>query len=380
MNGMQTSWYKCSKTLTAAATLSTIAVFFALIALVSVPATASAQITPDFTSGDNSSADTSNMSLPEKYPQIEEQLDISVEPDVPKPGDEVTVTVQSYGMDLNTQLLTWKINGVEKLKGVGQKKFTFTLGDAGSVSIVQLTITTASGFQISKSLDFSPVNVDVIWQANTYTPPFYKGKALYTPEANVTFVAMPNIISGSKRVDPSNVVYTWKLNYEVQGSLSGFGRNTFDFTGPIFIRPSTIEASAYAAENAALKGSSKVTVTPENPLALVYEDNPLLGVLFNKEIGAEFPLRQNEVKVAAYPFFFSTSNKNSKVDYNWSLNTNPVGGLPSTQNNLTLRRTDSSAGQSLVSLYIGNDSKILQEAAAAFAVTYGDLNIFNPNN
>ena len=340
------------------------------------PLVVAAQITPNFTAiGGSSGGD--GMSLSEKYPQIQEQLDISVVPETPQPGDDVTISAQSYGMDLNTQLITWKVNGVEQLKGIGQRRFTFRLGLAGARTIVLLTIRTASGFEISQSFEFSPVNVDVLWQANTYTPPFYKGKALYTPESNVTLVAMPNIISNSRRVETSNVVYTWKVNQEVQGSLSGFGRNTFSYDGPIFIRAAQIEAAAYAGENPALKGKSGVTLNPENPLALLYEDNPLLGVLFNRELGSEYPLRNNEVRINAYPYFFSTTNKNAMVNYAWGLNTSPLGDLPSTQNTLTLTRNTSDSGQSVVFLYIGNDSKILQEAAASLNITYGDLNIFN---
>ncbi len=343
------------------------------LAVVLTTSAAFAQETPFFEPETASSNDFESLTLPEKYPQIQEQLDINVFPESPKPGETVTISVQTYGLDLNTQLITWKLNGTEKLKGVGQKKFTFTMGSEGTVSVVQFNVVTTSGSEITKTFRFSPVNVDVLWQANTYTPPFYKGKALYTPEANVIFVAMPNIIMNSQRVDPSNIVYTWKQNYDVQGSLSGFGKNTFNFDGPIFVRPTTIEVSAYAAKDPSLKGSGQVVVTPENPMVLLYEENPILGSLFNKSFSGTYLLNDNEVKLAAYPFYFSTTNKNSFVNYTWILNSNKLNNVPANQNNVVLKRTDSDAGSTLVSVHIGNSSKILQEAFADIRIRYDKL-------
>lgn len=329
--------------------------------------------TPIFQAETANSSDFQSLSLPEKFPQIQEQMDVTVYPEAPKPGDVVTISVQTYGIDLNTQLLVWKLNGVEKLKGIGQKKFMFTMGDESSTSVVQFSIKTNGGSEITRTFRFSPVVVDLLWQANTYTPPFYKGKALYTPESEVVFVAMPNIVSNSRRVDSRDVVYTWKQNYDVQGSLSGFGKNTFWYKGPIFIRPATIEVEAYAASNSSLKGTGATTITPTDPIALLYIDNPLLGVLFNKSSGPSYNLQKNELKVAAYPFYFSTSDKNSGVSYSWSLNSTPLINIPANQNNIVLKRTDNEAGESVISLYIENASKILQQAVADLRVTYGSV-------
>jgi hypothetical protein len=310
-----------------------------------------------------------DLTLPEAFPQIQQQLDITVTPQNPKSGDIVTINVEAYDLDLNTRLITWTLNGQQALRGIGQKKFAFNVGQAGSVTKVSLSIVTKYGSEVVRDFTFSPVDVDLLWQANTYTPPFYKGKALYTPESNVMFVAIPNIIKGGRIESAADNVYNWSVDYDAQADKSGFGRNTFDFTGPIFIRPTTVTATVYSSVDPTLKGTGKTTISPESPSALIYEDSPLLGVLFNRSISGQFTMQGNSVSVSAYPYFFTTPNKNSVVAYDWLLDSSPIT-LPSTQNSLILRRPPSGGGNSSILLDVTNETKILQAAAAAFNVLF----------
>jgi hypothetical protein len=135
---------------------------------------------------------------------------------------------------------------------VGKKEFKFTMSESGKLVTIDFEAVPTNAPVISKTWNFAPVDVDILWQANTYTPPFYKGKALFTPESNVTFIALFNIIIGGKRVDPSDVVYKWKVNRTVDGANSGFGKNSYNYTGSIILRPALIQAEVYAAakENA----------------------------------------------------------------------------------------------------------------------------------
>jgi hypothetical protein len=351
--------------------------FFLLGFLFLLPKNAFSQIeTPDFTTGSQSSVDPASLSIPAKIPGLQEQVDVSVFPENPKPGDEVTIVVNTYGIDINTNLIVWKVNNKEALKGIGQKKFVFKVGNTGTATKVDLSVFPKNGPVIEKSFSFTPIDVDILWQAKTYTPPFYKGKALYTPESEVVFTSLPNISINGTKIDPTDVVYKWKLNYDLENDVSGFGKNSYLFKGPIILRENLIESNVYAASSPEIQGTNKINLTNSYPAALVYEDSPLLGVLFNKAIKNEYGLKDNEVKLAAYPFYFSTANKNSVVNYKWNIDEASLG-IPQNQNSVIFRKVSNIKGSAGVNVTIGNESHILQQASTGFEITYDTINASN---
>jgi hypothetical protein len=359
-----------------------IMVFFLLLisTLSFAPNKSLAQETPFFgnntTAGENTVFEpgVGDPSVPftSKYPQIKEQVVSEVTPEIPKPGDEVTITTELYGdIDLNTTLIIWKINGKETQKGIGKKEFKFTMSESGKLVTIDFEAIPTNAPVISKTWNFAPVDVDILWQANTYTPPFYKGKALFTPESNVTFIALPNIIIGGKRVDPSDVVYKWKVDRTVDGANSGFGKNSYNYTGSIILRPALIQAEVYAAANNAFKGVGGFEISHIFPQALIYEDNPLYGILFNKALRNQHTIKENEVELSIIPYFFSTEGKNNSVTYKWNLNNNALA-IPEYQNSAVFRRKDDKKGSANVSITIGNPSKILQKAVTGLGLVFSE--------
>ncbi len=327
-----------------------------------------AQETPNF---NDDSVDPSTLSFPAKYPQIQEQIDVNIKPEIPRPGETVTITVEAYGTDLNVHPISWKNNGVEVLKGIGQKKFVFVMGNSGTVTNIDLTISPKNAPQIKRFYTFAPIDVDILWQADTYTPPFYKGKALYTPESVVSFTALPNILIGKEKIDPTEAVYKWTQDYEVQGDKSGFGKNTYKFTGPIILQPVSIQVEAYAATNKSIVGLNRYTLSNVYPQAVVYENNPIYGTLFNRAVNNGYLLKQREVKFSVFPYFFSTDNKNDKVAYDWALDDSPLD-IPIFENSTIFRRTDNLRGQAKISVGISEDTKALQVAGVSFLISYDD--------
>lgn len=127
-----------------------------------------------------------------------------------------------------------------KKKGVGDRKFQFTTGDLGSVSKISVS---SSAF--SKEMNIRPTGLDIVWQTKSYTPPFYKGKALYTYQSLVDFVAMPSFMTSSgAMIDPKTLVYKWTRNGSVLGDSSGYGKNVFSTSGGVLAKPLQVEVEA----------------------------------------------------------------------------------------------------------------------------------------
>lgn len=298
--------------------------------------------------------------VPEQIKEIKQQIDINVSPESPKPNDDVTITVETYGLDLNSTNIQWSINGKEKLRGNGEKRFTFNVGNAVESRVV-LNIYPKNQPTITKSFIFNPSNIDLLWQAETYTPPFYKGKALFSPESSVTMVAIPNFINGNTRANDSNVVYKWSIDREVQGDYSGYGKNTLNYTSSILSEDKTIDVEAYPSGQDSRKGVGSVDLSPKNSFVLFYEDNPTNGIMFNFSLMNQINLgKRNESKISVFPYNFSINNKSSGLEYTWYVNSEKIN-IPKTTNTVTIKRnTSEKVDIASVLVDITNPSHIMQ--------------------
>ncbi len=213
-------------------------------------------------------------------------------------------------------------------------------------------------------------NVDLLWQTNTYTPPFYKGKALYTTQSTVTVVAVPHIFTkNGTLLEPKDLVFTWKQDYKVMGSLSGFGVDSYSFKGAVLGKPTLIEVEISTPTEGS-KAKQGLTLSARSPEAIVYENDPLYGILYNKAITSSFTLPSNEVKLTASPYFFSTDviGKNN-LQYQWDINNASTAN--NTNKSIILRHGGDIAGSSNISLVISNTVDFFQKIGFNFQVNFG---------
>ncbi|HEY4508700.1 MAG TPA: hypothetical protein VJC13_00230 [Candidatus Paceibacterota bacterium] len=298
-------------------------------------------------------------------------VDVTLTPENPKPLGQAYLSLTSYGTDLNSANITWNINGKTLKTGVGEKNFSFTVGDINTTTVVDIIIKTKEGEIVNKTLNIKPSAVDLIWQAEAFVPPFYKGKTLFSHQDYITFIAIPHIISPSGSEFPTNsLIYKWKKNGTVIDYTSGFGKNTYSFTGPLISRPFTIEVEV-TTQNTDDVGYASTSVQPVDPSILFYAKNPIYGIQFQKALQGSVNLNPaKEINVVAMPYFFgSLDPTSSALTYKWAIN-----GAPINNGNLmeqVFRHVEGTSGTSNISLSIENSSKILQYASQSFALSFG---------
>src|SRR3989344_5968640 len=167
----------------------------------------------------------SNISLPS-------ELNINLVPNYPKPNSRVRLSLTMYTENLDNAQIDWYVDGKKVLSGIGEKVYTVTTSKAGTETDVEIIITLASGAKFSKSLTLKPATIDLLWQSDSYVPPFYKGKALFPSQGNVVITAMPEFYSGSSKVSPSSLNYSWTVNDKVLQNQSGYGKQSIKVAGP----------------------------------------------------------------------------------------------------------------------------------------------------
>lgn len=300
---------------------------------------------------------------------IEQNLSIEVIPQAPEPGEEVSISVESFITDLNRATITWLVGGITHTKGTGVKKITVVAAPLGGETRISLFITTEEGVSIEKTIILQPALVDIVLEAKTYTPPFYKGKALFTAESTVVLTALPQlIVSGGSALNPTGLVYTWKRNGRVLSDISGFGKQSITLVGPTRFQNTrvSVEVSSFGKS---LKAKKTIFLSPRSPEVLLYEKHPLRGILYNKALSGTFTLTEQEVSLRAEPYFFSLEDLEAELFFEWSLN-GKVIQTEDPQKEVTFRQTE---GEGLANLKLDliNFNKLFQDASRSLRLQFG---------
>ncbi len=209
--------------------------------------------------------------------------------------------------------------------------------------------------------------VDILWEGQSYTPPFYQGLALWPNEGQVAVSAIA-IIPGKSS---ASLYYRWSKDGTVLGSLSGVGKNSITFSDTILSLPIEVRVDVRDGEEGDILATERVTLSPSDPEILVVEDSPLYGLMLNKAVLNNFSLINSEVSFSAIPLFHRTTTKNAPaISYLWSTNT----GDARTGNRVTYRISDDSSGQAKIQLSITNKGVLVQPQPKNFNI------MFNQNN
>ena len=160
------------------------------------------------------------------------QIQLSIAPGNPRPGALITVQAQSATIDLDRSRTVWSVGGKQIAAGTGIKTVQFSAGAAGTTAIVRLSATAPSGITFSAQGTIRPSAVDLIWQAESSTPPWYQGKALAGPNTRIAIAAVTTGGAGNTVLSPSTLTYTWKKGSTVLGDVSGRGKDRIVIQGP----------------------------------------------------------------------------------------------------------------------------------------------------
>jgi len=295
---------------------------------------------------------------------LADEMSVDLIPTYPKPNSQVFVNLRMYTEDLNSAMIRWLVDGKVVKEGRGLISFNFAVGGAGSKTELKINITLQSGISFSKSITLRPAGLDLIWQSDSYVPPFYKGKALFPQQGDVVILAIPQFNSGISQIDLSRLVYKWTVNDEVLESQSGYGRSAIFTSGPILGTSMEVEVLV-TDPTTNLVAENFMTIDPVNPIVAFYENSPLYGIIFEKVINSGFNLQGEEVNILAVPFFM---NVRDSVFYSWSMNGQEAPSISGLS--VIFRKPEGVSGSTFLSLKAENQKRILQFTESGFNINY----------
>jgi len=295
-------------------------------------------------------------------------IDIGSSPANPAPGSSVTVSLNSYSIDLSGANISWTVNGKIMTKGTGIESIVVTAPPTGQTLQIMASINTLQGATIQKLISVTSGSVDIVWETSGYVPPLYQGKTPFVYQNSVTFIAMPQLTdSKGNPINPKNLIYQWKENTFVLGSQSGYGKQSLTVTGSVIAEPLNIDVTVTSADGSE-HAESQIKLQPQSPSILFYEDDPLYGVLYNNAIVGTLNLIHNQTKIIAAPFGFDISAPG--LGYNWSINGVSQTNLSSSQS-VVLGVNQGQQGSSNIDLTMQNSGQnILQGSESSFTAAF----------
>lgn len=304
-------------------------------------------------------------------PGVGAPIAITANPSNSRPFETITLALQSFSVNIDQADITWYSNGKVIGKGKGLKEISVQAGALGSSKTISVRASTKEAGDISGSIVIRPAELSLVWQAGSYTPAFYKAKALLPFGGVYKVVALPEMIdSNGKKIDPRTLIYSWKKNDTLEQDVSGYGKDSFVSSQTSFVRQGDTISVDVSSPTDGFTTSGSVTIAPVVPEIHFYEDNPLYGIVSERELVRSVTLPNEEISIAAEPFFFSVSSKNNPVlNYSWTLNDATVQDFEN-KPSVVLRRADAAAGSSEIGLTITNSSKLLQGANQSLILRY----------
>lgn len=295
---------------------------------------------------------------------------LTISPENPKAGEQVTATLTSYATNLNVSFISWLTNDELITEGVGKRFFSFNVGDLNTDLVLSARINTTSGDSILKTLTITPTEVDLLWEAvDSYVPPFYKGKALPLQEATIKVVAIPNVYTLGSKVNPQNLSYTWRRDGSVAQESSGWGKNYYIFKNSYLEKENEVEVEATDILSK-VKPFGVTTLKIYQPKIVFYKKEADFGLDLKRAVIDNYDLPKEGATLVAVPYFFSPKNTNKEdLKVEWEIDGEKISS-PAIKNELSLRGEEGGSGTSAVRVLFNNTKTLFQELEANLNVNF----------
>ena len=297
-------------------------------------------------------------------------LSLELSPQYPQPGNSVHVTAGGSGIDLAGSAIVWRSNGNIIAQGMGLTSIDTVAGALGTQADIEIDVATQDGNMRSAHATIAPTEIDLLVGSDSYTPPFYRGRALPSAGTDIIVQALARFKQQDGTLVPdSAITYTWKRDGQVLGDISGRGKSGAVIPALHLFTDDTITVDAVSADGT-LSGEASAVVPAAQPTLDLYEDHPLYGVLYNNALGASAFVSESEMAFVGVPYFAQAGSPNdSGLSYSWRVNDTPVSSSASSPSELTIN-ADNSSGLAQIALEVTRAANFYMDATGWWSVAF----------
>lgn len=284
---------------------------------------------------------------------VNPKLLLEVEPEFPRPGEQVTISLNDYRGGTYGSNVTWLYDGQVVAEAENRRSVTITAGALNTPIKIEAILNKPTGGREVLSTLIRPVYLDIVIEAQTRVPDFYLGRALPSIGSIVNATVLVN--DGSMRKD---LVYTWQLNRQVLEAGPIRGRNQVSFTTPQ--GDSSILSVQATTPSGTILARRAIFVPSVQPTISFHAVSTLFGVR-HSPISSELILVGNSATIQAEPYNLDIRVYNNPDIAQWKINNSPsqtAGGNPY---QVTFQQTGFS-GSANLSFQVRDTTQVLQGA------------------
>ena len=287
------------------------------------------------------------------------ELSIVLDPQYPGPRDEVTATLDDYSLNTSGTSIAWFIDQKFVVGSENKREISFTAGDVGTNTTIEVRLTDISGHVLATSQTVSPIYIDVIIEPQTYTPVFYAGRALPIYGSTVYLTAL--VGSNTNLTQANGYTFNWKLNDQVLGGGSMRGGNK---TSLIVPHGSSNIITLSVFNNQGQTIARRLFEIPSVAIDVqFYEINTLYG-LSHKAVGESLNLLSNSTTIKAVPYNLDLNSVNGNLFTEWQINGRGQKNTTADPFEITLQRRG--GGSDNITFKVRNLSELLQGDETSF--------------
>jgi len=293
---------------------------------------------------------------------IDQGPSIELEPRYPSPNAEITASLNDYSLSGQVSSIDWYINGKKIKEALNQRSVEFKTGNVGTRTTIETIISIqGNGTQNIKRV-IEPLYLDIIIEAQTRVPSFYKGRALPSVGSKVNLTAL--LDGGS--IPSNNLIYTWKVNdsvidngglrgqYKISTPTSSWGNDTLsltisDITGNIITH-------------------RDIEIPSTNPEVLFYESNTLQGIS-QTPIKESLNLIGKSVTIQAEPYNLDILIYNRPPLLEWKIDSIRNPNNSGNPYEITLARQEGK-GDSTIDFHVRSLTELLQGSRSSININY----------
>ncbi len=216
-----------------------------------------------------------------------------------------------------------------------------------------------------------PSPIDLLVDSDSYVPPFYRGRALPSAGTTIRLQAIPYFKNSSgSRIPSSDIIFTWKQDDRVIGTISGLGKASVVVPAALLYGSTDIEVDARSSDDTSF-GTATITVPSVEPPLTLYEDNPLLGITYYRALDANTSIVDSEMTFAVVPYFAQIRSPNDPhLTYAWTVNGSDISPNTQDPSEITLNAKNSS-GAAIIGLSLSQSNNIFMNPTGSWNMTLG---------
>lgn len=296
-------------------------------------------------------------------------LSIELTPAHPAPGEQVRVVAHSSLLDLSGATLSWSADGKTISSGNSLTEVTIpapALGDETRVTVEVLEdgLASAEAFAIIR-----PVEIDLLWEAGSYVPPFFRGRALPSAGTSLRMEAIPRFVRGGSIVPNRDIIFTWQRDDYVIKAISGRGRSSAVVESPAFLGEYTISVEAKTVDGLFV-GEASARIDSEEPRLVLYQNHPIFGIAFHQALGESDEISEMEASFSSIPYYVDAADADdSSLIYRWRVNQIEIQNDPEHPSAITINASGSTGG-ALIELVLTHLANLLVDSSATWNLLF----------